>query len=155
VQAAPESEHPLALRMLRREDHLAAGKEVTAMGWPIVPAAFTETLQRVHDDYNPKAIYVTENGAAFEDTPENGEVHDPRRVAYLRSHLEAACTALDSGVPLRGYFLWSLMDNFEWAEGYSKRFGMVYVDYATQERVLKDSAKWYKQVVAENAIPDA
>ena len=153
VQAAPQSEHPLALRLLGRADHLAAGREVTAMGWPIVPEAFAETLQRVHADYNPKAIYVTENGAAFDDTLEDGAVHDAQRIAYLRSHLAAACTALDGGVPLRGYFLWSLLDNFEWAYGYEKRFGIVYVDYPTQERVLKDSAKWYQQVVADNALP--
>ena len=102
----------------------------------------------VTTDYNPPAIFITENGAAYEDvlTPE-GEVHDERRIAYLRGHLAAAQHAISDGVPLKGYFLWSLMDNFEWAEGYSKRFGIHYVDYETEKRYQKDSAKFYAQVV--------
>ena len=122
--------------------------EYTAMGWEVYPLGLYNLLKRVTTDYNPPAIFITENGAAYEDvlTPE-GEVHDERRIAYLRGHLAAAQHAISDGVPLKGYFLWSLMDNFEWAEGYSKRFGIHYVDYETEKRYQKDSAKYYAQVV--------
>lgn len=152
VRAVPFTEHPVGAAPRPVEDEIAAGREVTEMGWPIVPDGLRDLLLRVQHDYAPKAIYITENGAAFADTVTAGAVHDPRRIAYLQGHLTAASEALQAGVPLRGYFVWSLMDNFEWALGYSKRFGIVYVDYATQERILKDSAGWYKRVVAENAV---
>ncbi len=93
-------------------------------------------------------MYVTENGAAFKDTvSEDGQVHDARRVSYLREHFLAAHSAIAEGVPLKGYFVWSLMDNFEWAVGYAKRFGIVYIDYPTQRRIVKDSGKWYGDVI--------
>ena len=97
-------------------------------------------------------IYITENGAAFKDTVEDGAVHDPRRVNYLREHIAACHQAMKAGVDLRGYFAWSLLDNFEWAHGYSKRFGLAYVDYATQQRIPKDSFDFYRAVIARNGL---
>lgn len=98
------------------------------------------------------SIYVTENGAAFRDEVQDGRVADAQRVEYLRQHFLNAYRAIESGVSLKGYFVWSLMDNFEWAFGYSKRFGIVYVDYATGQRIWKDSARWYQQVIAQNRV---
>uniref|UniRef100_UPI0035CA7A40 family 1 glycosylhydrolase n=1 Tax=uncultured Amnibacterium sp. TaxID=1631851 RepID=UPI0035CA7A40 len=96
---------------------------------------------------------VTENGAAFPDVVEDGAVHDTARIDYLHRHFGAALDAIDRGVDLRGYFVWSLMDNFEWAYGYSKRFGIVRVDYDTLERLPKDSARWYAEVIRAGALP--
>ena len=124
----------------------------TEMGWEIEPEGFYRILKGVQDEYNPKEIYVTENGAAFKDTVEDGEIHDNDRIDYLAKHFEQALKAISDGVNLRGYFVWSLMDNFEWAEGYSKRFGIIYVDYSTQKRIMKDSAKWYKKVIQNNGL---
>jgi beta-glucosidase len=130
--------------------------ERTDMGWEVYPPAIYEMLMRVAREYPFKAFVVTENGAAFPDAVgPNGEVDDPRRVAYLRSYVEQAGRALAEGAPLKGYFVWSLMDNFEWAHGYSKRFGLYYVDYATQARIPKSSARWYRRVIAENAVMDS
>jgi beta-glucosidase len=127
--------------------------ERTAVGWLVEPKAFEELLVRVHDDYKPAAIYVTENGAAFEDErPIDGRVRDPRRTAYLHDHILAARRAIDEEVPLGGYFVWSLLDNFEWAHGYSVRFGITYVNYSTQERTIKDSGRWYANVAHANAL---
>jgi len=123
--------------------------EYTQMGWEVYPDGLREILARVHNDYHAPAYYVTENGAAFPDRVEpDNSVHDRRRVAYLESHLDACAQAIDAGVPLKGYFVWSLMDNFEWALGYSRRFGVIYVDYPTQRRIWKDSAFWYQGWVA-------
>lgn len=119
------------------------GTEHTAMGWEIRPAGLRELLLRLHRDYRLPALYIMENGAAFDDEVVAGEVPDERRVRYLETHLAAAADALQAGVPLRGYFVWSLLDNFEWAQGYTKRFGIVHVDYATQRRLPKRSAHWY------------
>jgi len=130
--------------------------EYTAMGWEVYPKGLYNTLTRVHERYNVPALYVTENGAAFDDVLETGgRIHDERRTAYLREHFRAAQRAIAEGVPLKGYFVWSLMDNFEWALGYSKRFGIVYVDYATGTRYLKDSARFYQSVIRTNAVPEA
>jgi beta-glucosidase len=118
--------------------------------WEVYPDGLRETLVRVHQDYAPETIYVTENGSAFDDpAPENGVVHDPQRTAYMESHLQAVADAMAQGVPVKGYFAWSLLDNFEWAEGYEKRFGMVYVDYATQERTPKDTAWFYRDFIKQ------
>jgi beta-glucosidase len=126
-----------------------ADSEYTAMDWEIYPDGLTELLVRVARDYSPKAIYITENGAAFDDpAPVDGVVDDPKRVEYLQGHFQAAEKAIIQGVPLKGYFVWSLMDNFEWAHGYSKRFGIVYVDYATQKRTPKRSARFYQELIA-------
>jgi beta-glucosidase len=124
------------------------------MGWPIDPDGLTTLLTDVHRDYPELPLVVTENGCAFADRlAPDGRVHDPDRIAYLREHLAAIKRAVEAGVDVRGYYVWSLLDNFEWAWGYSQRFGIVYVDYATQLRVPKDSALWYRDVIAANALP--
>ena len=122
----------------------------TETAWEVRPAAFTELLVWVRDRYGNLPIYVMENGAAFYDPPvaQAGRVHDPLRVAYLQSHLRAAHAAIAAGVDLRGYMVWSLLDNLEWSLGYSKRFGIVHVDFATQTRTPKDSARYYAKVIA-------
>ena len=127
------------------------GAETTAMGWPIEPDGLTEILLRLKDEYTALPIYVTESGAAFHDyvDPE-GSVRDEERISYLGAHFRAARAAIERGVDLRGYFVWSLLDNFEWAEGYSKRFGLIHVDYATQRRTPKASALWYASVIGQN-----
>lgn len=129
-----------------------AGTPVTATGWEVYPRGIREILTRVHEDYGPSRMVIAENGAAFDDLLVEGRVDDPRRESYLRSHLEEVLTAVTDGVPVTGYFVWSLLDNFEWAWGYSKRFGIVYVDYATQARILKQSGRWYAETTRENGL---
>lgn len=130
-----------------------AGAAVTDMGWPIEPDGLTELLIRLQRDYGPARMIVTENGAAFEDEPgPDGAVEDPRRISFLRDHIAAAHSALEAGVSLGGYFAWSLLDNFEWAEGYGKRFGLVHVDYESQQRTPKASARWYGEVVHRGGV---
>ncbi|NUT35028.1 MAG: beta-glucosidase [Hamadaea sp.] len=120
----------------------------TAMGWTVDPSGLAEVLLRLHRTYGVPVV-VTENGAAYADEVDaDGRVRDEQRIAYLRAHLAAAADAVTEGVDLRGYFAWSLLDNFEWTLGYGKRFGIVHVDYATQRRTLKDSARWYAGVIA-------
>jgi beta-glucosidase len=120
----------------------------TAMDWPITPSRFTQLLMRLHRDYRVPMV-VTENGAAFDDVPDqSGFVRDGERTAYLAAHLAAVAEARAHGADVRGYFAWSLMDNFEWAEGYGKRFGIVHVDYETQRRTLKQSALWFRNAIA-------
>lgn len=129
------------------------GRPYTEMGWEVYPEGLYEILTRVHRDYAPPCIYVTENGAAFADRVDaDGRVHDAQRMDFLREYIVQAHRALEEGVPLAGYFVWTLLDNFEWAYGYSKRFGIVYVDFATQERIVKDSGIWYRGVIAENGV---
>lgn len=127
--------------------------EYTEMGWEIYPEGLYELLMRLHQGYQVPKLYVTENGAAFADEVEaDGQVHDPRRVRYLQEHFLQAHRAIQDGAPLAGYFVWTLLDNFEWAFGYSKRFGLIYVDHPTQERIVKESGKWYRDVIAENRV---
>ncbi len=123
------------------------------MGWPVVPDSFTELLVRLKKQYGDALppVHITENGSAEHDIPAaDGSVHDADRVAYLRDHLVALRAAIDAGVDVRGYYVWSLLDNFEWAYGYDKRFGIVRVDYETQERTPKDSYHWYREMIAAN-----
>lgn len=121
---------------------------LTAMGWEIHADGLTGVLERVAREYPPVPLYVTENGAAFADSPDDdGLVRDLDRIGYLDGHLRACQAAIDSGVPLRGYFCWSLFDNFEWSWGYSRRFGLVHVDYETQTRTPKSSAYWYSDLI--------
>ncbi|CAN5140098.1 GH1 family beta-glucosidase [soil metagenome] len=128
--------------------------EKTAMGWPVEPDGLSEMLVRLKDEYTDAPIYVTENGRAVHDYADpNGDVKDEERISYLDSHFRAVHGAMEQGVDLRGYMVWSFLDNFEWAEGYSKRFGLVYVDYATQKRTPKSSARWYAGVIRRNG-PD-
>lgn len=122
----------------------------TQMGWPVRPEGLAQILRRIHDDYGQLPQWVTENGAALDDAPgPDGAVDDPRRVEYLDGHLSAALDARDSGVDLRGYLVWSLLDNFEWAKGYGPRFGIVYVDYETMARTPKTSAHWLRQLLRD------
>ncbi|MGV9775140.1 GH1 family beta-glucosidase [Streptosporangium sp. NPDC003464] len=125
---------------------------VTAMGWPIVPNGLSRLLLRLADDYPGVGLVVTENGAAFDDVVEDGRVHDAGRTGYLDGHLRAVHAAIAEGADVRGYLVWSLLDNFEWAEGYRRRFGIVHVDFATQRRLLKDSALWYREVIKRNGL---
>jgi beta-glucosidase len=137
-------------RLYRRDDG-----NVSSRGWETYPRGLYDLLVWLHRDYPQiPAIYVSENGIALRDTVENGQVHDPKRIEYLRQHFSAAHDAIGAGVALKGYFVWSLMDNFEWAFGYDSRFGLAYVDFTTQQRVLKDSGYWYGRAAAANAIED-
>jgi beta-glucosidase len=121
-----------------------AGRPVTDMGWEIYPEGLTELLVQLHRDYTVPPLLITENGAAFVDAVQDGRVHDPDRTHYIARHVAAVAEALRLGVPVVGYMVWSLLDNFEWASGYAKRFGIVHVDYATQRRTPKDSALAYR-----------
>ncbi len=125
-------------------DVKTSGKPLTDMGWEVYPEGLTELLVRLHRDWPLPPLYVKENGAAFKDVFEGGRVHDVERTDYIARHIAAVGDALRQGVPMAGYMVWSLLDNFEWASGYAKRFGIVHVDYATQQRTLKDSALWYR-----------
>jgi beta-glucosidase len=123
----------------------------TEMGWENFPDGLAGVLNRVYFNYQPLKVYIMENGASYSTPPdENGNVPDEHRINYLRTHFAASHRAIQAGVPLAGYFVWSLMDNFEWSFGYSQRFGIIWVDYKTQKRILKDSAKWYKGVIKKN-----
>jgi beta-glucosidase len=125
------------------------------MGWEVHGPGLRRLLHTLHHRYPLPPIYIIENGAAFADvlTPD-GQVHDARRINYLREYISAVHEALQAGVDVRGYFVWSLLDNFEWAFGYSKRFGVIYVDYPTQRRVIKDSGHWYARVIAQHGIAE-
>jgi beta-glucosidase len=124
------------------------------MDWIVRPSGLTTLLERIHRDYPVRSLAVTENGAAYPDPrPSAGQVHDPERTQYLAEHVAAVGQAISQGVPVSAYFVWSLLDNFEWAKGYSNRFGLVYVDYATQERVLKDSGRWYRRLLGSGNQP--
>lgn len=125
----------------------------TDMGWEVYPDGLFGVLARLYFNYQPPKLYVTENGASYGDAPDDdGRVADQRRLEYLRAHFMAAHRAIQAGVPLAGYFVWSLLDNFEWSYGYSQRFGIVWVDFQNQQRILKDSALWYRQVIAQNGL---
>ena len=125
----------------------------TEMDWEIYPEGLTNMLARVYFNYQPRKLYITENGASYSTPPdEKGNVADELRAHYLRTHFAAAHRAIQMGVPLAGYFVWSLLDNFEWSWGYMQRFGLIWVDYETQKRTLKDSAKWYRGVIRKNGF---
>ncbi|MGD0408156.1 MAG: family 1 glycosylhydrolase [Candidatus Limnocylindrales bacterium] len=136
-------------------DVVPIGTPVTDIGWPVVPSGMRDLLVRLQKDYG-LPVYITENGAAYPDyiTPE-GLVNDPERIEYLDAYLRAVGEAIWLGADVRGYFLWSLFDNFEWGSGYAKRFGIVYVDYPTSRRIPKSSARWYGQVIRTNSVGTA
>jgi len=121
-----------------------SGLELTDMGWEVYPEGLTELLLRLHRDYPLPPLYITENGGAFKDTINDGRIHDLQRTQYIARHIAAMAEAMNQGVNMAGYMVWSLMDNFEWASGFEKRFGIVHVDYDSQQRTLKDSALWYR-----------
>ena len=131
-------------------EFIEMGYERTDIGWPIYPEGFYKVLSYITNRYGNVPIYITENGACYNDEPVDGKVEDGRRIKYLQQHLAALSQAIESGVNIKGYFVWSLMDNFEWAEGYSKRFGIVHVDYKTLKRTKKDSYYWYKKTITNN-----
>lgn len=123
----------------------------TGIGWEVWPEGLCKLMVRLHEDYKPPKIYITENGSAYPDpAPQDGVVEDPERTAYLTGHLRAIEDAIGQGAPVAGYFAWSLLDNFEWAEGYSQRFGIIHVDYETQVRTLKRSALTYQSIIADH-----
>ena len=124
----------------------------TEMGWEIYPDHLYDALTRITRDYGALDIYITENGAAFRDAVVNRRVNDPQRIDYLHTHLAACHRAIQDGVKLRGYFCWSLLDNFEWAYGYSKRFGLIHVDYASQRRIVKDSGRFFGDAARRNGL---
>jgi beta-glucosidase len=137
----PEGGRPLVVR--------DADAAYTAMLWEIYPDGLFDLLVRLRDEYDVPPIYITENGAAFsENRSHDGQVNDPERQAYIETHLAAIARAVEAGVPMAGYFVWSLLDNFEWAHGYAKRFGIVYVDYPTLTRIPKSSYRWYRDFIA-------
>ncbi|MCX7679850.1 MAG: GH1 family beta-glucosidase [Spirochaetes bacterium] len=126
---------------------------VTAMGWEIYPEGIYRLCTWIRDEYGNPPVYITENGAAFDDVVnKKGEIRDEKRIEFLKSYLMYVHKAIQEGCNVKGYFVWSLMDNFEWAEGYSKRFGIVYVDYPTQKRIIKESGKWYAKVCRSNGF---
>lgn len=129
------------------------GSEYTDQGWEVHPASLEQMLVRLAREYRTPPVYITENGAAYRDTVgADGRISDPRRTAYIESHLAAVRRAIAQGADVRGYFVWSLLDNFEWAYGYADRFGIVHVDFATQKRTIKDSGRWYARTIAANAL---
>jgi beta-glucosidase len=141
--------HPIISTPTRPFSPTRAGVQVTDMGWEVAPMSFTELLLRLERDYELPPLYITENGAAYRDTLVEGGVKDEERRAYIESHVRAVADAIEAGVDVRGYFVWSLLDNFEWAAGYAKRFGIYYVDYQTQTRTLKRSGFWFKNLAEE------
>jgi beta-glucosidase len=125
----------------------------TDMGWEVWPKALYDMVTRITRDYDKPQIEITESGCAYNDGPDlTGTIRDARRIAYHREYLTALAQAMADGADVRGYHAWSLLDNFEWAEGFSQRFGLAYVDYKTQKRTLKDSGRWYAKVAAENKV---
>jgi beta-glucosidase len=132
----------------------ATDAPMTAMGWEIYPHGIYEVLARLHREYGVTSLYVTENGAAFPDVRgHDGRIDDPERIDYLAEYLGAVARAIADGVPVHGYFVWSLLDNFEWSHGYSKRFGLLYVDFPTLERIPKSSFYWYRDLIGAGRLP--
>ncbi len=126
---------------------------VSARGWETYPQALYDLLTWLHKEYRISKLFITENGMACNDTvAADGQVHDPERISYIKQHLESVLRAINQGVPVQGYMCWSLMDNFEWAFGTSSRFGLAYVDFQTQQRLMKDSGRWFGRVVHTNAV---
>jgi beta-glucosidase len=136
-------------------DKTQSGRKLTEMGWEVYPEGLTELLLRIARDYPVPPLYLTENGSAFKDSLVDGHVHDADRTRFIAQHIAAVAAAIDQGVIMAGYMVWSLLDNFEWASGYSKRFGIVHVDYATQQRTPKDSAIWYRDFLQQQRQPAA
>ncbi len=127
--------------------------EYTDMGWEVCPGGLYDIIKRVDEDYGRLPLYITENGAAYEDRLEDGEIHDKKRIDYLKTHFQSAARVIDEGIPLKGYIIWSLLDNFEWAFGFNKRFGLLYTDYDNDlKRLWKDSAKWLRDFLKDNTI---
>ncbi len=137
----------LVKKKIPESEYEKNGKEYTSMGWEIYPDAIYELLKMVQNEYGNPPVFITENGAAFNDTVADGKIADEKRINFLKGYLRKVHQARIEGVNVRGYFCWSLMDNFEWAEGFAKRFGLIYVDYDTQKRIIKDSGYWYRDFI--------
>jgi beta-glucosidase len=147
VRADPATGEPVVVR--------PPTGQLTDMGWEVYPDSLYEVIMRLHRDYGVPKIYVTENGAAFPDVvTHDGRVHDLERQEYLADYTAATARALTDGAPVAGYFAWSLLDNFEWGYGYGRRFGLVYVDYPTLQRIPKDSFHWYRDFIARRDVAD-
>jgi beta-glucosidase len=131
------------------ESHRVSGADYTAMGWEVYPRCLSESLLRFKTEWGDPEVYITENGAAYDDHVVNGGVADDERIRYFQLYLAEVRRAMDAGVKVRGYFVWSLLDNFEWAHGFTKRFGLIHTDYATQRRTPKASAFWYQRLIGE------
>jgi beta-glucosidase len=144
IIAADQSQDHLGIRYVKPAANL------TDFGWEIYPQGLSEQLERLHREWGVSALYVTENGSCWDDALEQGVVRDHQRQAYLESHLYASLSSLKNSVPLKGYFAWSLLDNFEWSQGYSKRFGLVYVDFSSQQRIVKQSGQWFRHFLQEH-----
>lgn len=132
-----------------------SSSEYTAMDWEICPEGLLNLLITINKNFTQKPLYITENGAAFNDTLDSDcLINDSKRINYLKGHFKSAHQAIKRNIPLKGYYVWSFMDNFEWAYGYEKRFGLIYVDYENLQRYKKDSAKWYQKVIAQNGFKE-
>ena len=149
--AAPAG--PSAYPTAETVEFLPPAGPLTTMGWPQDASGLFELMRSLHAEFPDLPLLITENGAGFDDRLEDGRVHDPERTRYLRDHLAAVRAAITDGIDVRGYLVWSLLDNFEWGYGYSKRFGIVHVDYATQRRTIKESGAWYASVTRSRALP--
>jgi beta-glucosidase len=131
------------------------GSEYTDIGWEVCAPSFRRTLKRIAADYHLPPIYITENGAAYQDSfAADGKIHDDKRISYLREHIAQVRQAIAEGVDIRGYFVWSLLDNFEWGFGYTMPFGIIHVDFDTQKRTIKDSGEWYHRVITSNSVKE-
>jgi beta-glucosidase len=122
------------------------------MGWEVYPQALFEQLLELKNDYGNPIVFVTENGAAYKDEVTSQGILDGQRIRYLEQHLQEVYKAIQAGANIKGYFVWTLIDNFEWAEGYAKRFGIVYTDYTTQKRIPKASYYWYQKLIRERGL---
>jgi len=134
-------------------EYVQDGVQHTAMGWEVYPRGIYESVMMIKQRFGNPPIYITENGAAFEDRLVDGRVSDPKRVAFLHDYVAEVRRAMDEGAHIRGYFVWTLMDNFEWAFGFSKRFGLVHVDFETQKRTIKESGYWFRDLATSRRLP--
>lgn len=150
--ALVDEQAPMGARILNPDELRAAGFELTTMDWPVVSDGMKALLHFVDKRYGCAQIFITENGAAYPDTVVNGQVDDPQRTRFYHDYIGSVAEAAQEGVPVKGYFAWSLLDNFEWAYGYSQRFGLVHVDFETQQRIPKASYAWYRRTIAANAV---
>lgn len=141
----------MALNWMPPQEFVRDGVQHTGMGWEVYPQGIYEILMRLAHEYGNPPVYITENGAAFTDTVTEGRVHDPLRRGFLERYIGHVARAVREGADVRGYFVWSLLDNLEWAAGYSKRFGIVYVDHQTQQRIIKESGHWYSRLIRNQA----
>ena len=150
ADAAPTPEDIMPAELYESVERIP-GASYTEMGWEIFPDGLANILTRIHREYAPKAMVITESGAAFNDQWNgNGTIPDQQRIDYLQKHIQTVAGVIRQGVPIKGYVVWSFMDNFEWSEGYRKRFGLVYVDYPTQQRIVKESGRWYANFIKQS-----